>query len=155
MADLFYPHDYLPMPLQDGYGFTPVSPLISSQKVNGRSQQRRAFLSTPSAVNVQWFMTAGEAQLFEGWVRNTITDGADWFYMKLQTPLGVAELVKCRFTADFYDGPKLTPPNYWTYSAILELDKRQVIDGDWAEFPDYILNADIIDLAINREWPSA
>lgn len=24
MADIYYPHDYLPVPLYDGYGFKPV-----------------------------------------------------------------------------------------------------------------------------------
>lgn len=154
MADIFYPHEYLPMPLQDGYGFSPVSPLLRSQKVNGRAQQRRAFLSTPTNVSVTWFMTPQQAQLFEAWYQNAITDGAAWFFMKLQTPLNVVDQVKCRFT-DIYQGPVLTPPNYWTFTATLELDKRPVIPGGWAEYPEFILGANIIDIAINRDWPKA
>lgn len=153
MADIFYPHDILPMPLQEGYAFTPVSPLIRSTKVNGRAQQRRAYIATPTNVNVAWFMTAPEAMAFEAWVRDAITDGAAWFYMKLQVPTGLSELVKCRL-APYYDGPILVPPNYWKFTASLELDKRPIAAPGWGNFPGYLVNADIIDLAINREWPT-
>ncbi len=103
MTDIYYPHDYLPMPLQEGYGFQPVSPLKRTQLTTGRARQRRAYTSTPTQASVSWFMeTDGQAQLFEAWYREKITDGADWFCMKLQTPLGV-EFYKCRFT-DIYEG---------------------------------------------------
>ncbi|UKL14890.1 putative tail tip protein [Erwinia phage Gungnir39] len=152
MADIYYPHDYLPMPLQDGYAFSPVSPLVRSTKVNGRGQQRRAYTSTPTMVSVTWFMTAPESVAFESWVRDKISDGAAWFYMKLQVPTGLSELVKCRFS-DFYVGPLLVPPNNWRFTATLELEKRPIAAPGWGEFPEYLIDADIIDLAINREWP--
>lgn len=56
MADILYPHDYLPMPLQEGYGFQPVSPLKRTQLTTGRARQRRAYSSTPTEVTVSWFM---------------------------------------------------------------------------------------------------
>jgi hypothetical protein len=28
-----------------------------------------------------------------------------------------------------------------------------LLEPGWAEFPEFILEADIIDLAVNREWP--
>lgn len=55
MAEKYYPHDYLPMPLQDGYAFQPVSPLKRTEMTTGRARQRRAFISTPTKANVQWF----------------------------------------------------------------------------------------------------
>lgn len=33
MTDINYPHDSLPMPLQEGYGFQPVSPLKRTQLI--------------------------------------------------------------------------------------------------------------------------
>jgi len=154
VAEKYYPHDYLPMPLQDGYAFQPVSPLKRTEMTTGRARQRRAFISTPTQANVQWlFETDIQAQLFEAWYRETITDGADWFFMRLQTPLGV-EFYKCRFT-DIYQGPTLVAPIYWQFSATLELWTRPVLSDGWAEFPDYIINSSIIDIAINREWPEA
>lgn len=35
MTDIYYPHDSLPMPLQEGYGFQPVSPLKRTQLTTG------------------------------------------------------------------------------------------------------------------------
>lgn len=154
MAEKYYPHDYLPMPLQDGYAFQPVSPLKRTEMTTGRARQRRAFISTPTQANVQWlFENDAQAQLFEGWYHETITDGADWFFMRLQTPLGV-ELYKCRFM-DIYQGPTLVAPIYWQFSAKLELWTRPVLGDGWAEFLDYIINSSIIDIALNREWPEA
>lgn len=152
MAEKYYPHDYLPMPLQDGYAFQPVSPLKRTEMTTGRARQRRAFISTPTQANVQWFFeTDVQAQLFEAWYHDTIADGADWFFMRLQTPLGV-EFYKCRFT-DIYQGPMLVSPIYWQFSATLELWTRPILTDGWGQFPDYIINSSIIDIALNREWP--
>jgi hypothetical protein len=52
MTDIYYPHDSLPMPLQDGYGFQPVSPLKRTQLTTGRARQRRAYTSTPTQASV-------------------------------------------------------------------------------------------------------
>ncbi|EEP1482004.1 hypothetical protein HAZ24_004818 [Salmonella enterica] len=151
MADIFFPQD-LPMPQQEGYSFQAVSPLKRTALTSGRARQRRAYTSTPTEVNVSWFFeTDIQGQLFEAWYKDVISDGAAWFLMKLQTPLGV-ELYKCRFT-DIYTGPELSPPNHWRYSATLELWSRAILEGGYGNFPDYIQNSDIIDLAMNHEWP--
>lgn len=39
MTDINYPHDSLPMPLQEGYGFQPVSPLKRTQLITGRARK--------------------------------------------------------------------------------------------------------------------
>ena len=154
MAEVSYPHEYLPLPLQDGYGFKPVSPLLRTQLTSGRARQRRQYTSTPTQASVTWmFTTDAQAQLFEAWYRDTISDGAAWFLMRLQTPLGV-ESYKCRFT-DIYDGPVLVAPIYWRFSATLELWEKPLLPPGWAEFPSFVVNQDIIDLALNREWPEA
>lgn len=149
-----YPHEYLPLPLQDGYGFKPVSPLLRTQLASGRARQRRQYTSTPTQASVTWmFTTDAQAQLFEAWYRDIISDGAAWFLMRLQTPRGV-DSYKCRFT-DIYDGPILVAPIYWRFSATLELWERPLLPPGWAEFPYFVVNQDIIDLALNREWPEA
>lgn len=154
MAEVSYPHEYLPLPLQDGYGFKPVSPLLRTQLTSGRARQRRQYTSTPTQASVTWmFTTDAQAQLFEAWYRDTISDGAAWFLMRLQTPLGV-ESYKCRFT-DIYDGPVLVAPIYWRFSATLELWEKPLLPPGWADFPSFVVNQDIIDLALNREWPEA
>jgi hypothetical protein len=69
MTDIYYPHDSLPMPLQDGYGFQPVSPLKRTQLTTGRARQRGR-IHQPRLRPVSWFMeTDGQAQLFEAWYR--------------------------------------------------------------------------------------
>lgn len=149
-----YPHEYLPLPLQDGYGFKPVSALLRTKLTSGRARQRRQYTSTPTQASVTWmFTTDAQAQLFEAWYRDAISDGAAWFLMRLQTPLGVGSY-KCRFTDD-YDGPILVAPIYWRFSATLELWEKPLLPPGWAEFPYFVVNQDIIDLALNREWPEA
>ncbi|HKN05529.1 MAG TPA: hypothetical protein VJY31_16505 [Buttiauxella sp.] len=154
MADINYPHDYLPLPLQEGYAFRPVNPLLRTEMTSGRARQRRRYLSTPTQALVQWtFVTQQQAQIFEAWYSESINDGASWFFMKLQTPLGL-QFYKCRFT-EIYEGPVLIPPRYWHYSATLELWERPLLPPGWIEFPEFLTGSDIIDKALNREWPIA
>ncbi|PLY37366.1 hypothetical protein F164LOC_10285 [Pectobacterium carotovorum] len=152
MADIYYPHNYLPIPLQNGFGMKPVSPLLRTEMTSGRARQRRQYTSTPTQAGVTWsFKKDAHAQLFEAWYHDTINDGAAWFYMNLKTPKGV-ESYKCRFV-DIYEGPILLSGKYWQYSATLELWERPILAPGWAEFPDLVGNSNIIDLALNREWP--
>lgn len=154
MTDIFYPHDYLPLPLMEGYGLKPISPLLRTQLVSGRARQRRQYTSTPTQATVKWtFKTDGESQLFEAWFRDALKDGVAWFNMKLHTPMGL-EFYKCRFT-DIYEGPTLIPPKYFQFSATLELWERPLLPPGWGEFPDFVVNSSILDIAVNREWPEA
>ncbi|EOY8497439.1 hypothetical protein [Providencia stuartii] len=154
MTEITYPHDYLPLPQQEGYAFQPVSPLRRTQLSSGRARQRRAYTSTPTNASVSWYFEKDQqAQLFEAWFRDALSDGAAWFMMKLQTPLGV-ELYKCRFM-DIYDGPTLAPPKHWKFSATLELWEKPLLPKDYGLFPEYIVQSDILDIALNREWPEA
>ncbi|WP_241187508.1 hypothetical protein, partial [Klebsiella pneumoniae] len=106
MADIFYPDEYLPMPLMDGYGFKPISPLLRTEMTSGRAQQRRRYTSTPTQASVKWiFKTDALAQVFEAFFRDALKDGQSWFYLKLQTPIGVKPY-KARFV-DIYEGPTL------------------------------------------------
>ncbi|EAT6751244.1 hypothetical protein Q2S52_002226 [Escherichia coli] len=153
MADAYYPHDYLPMPRQEGYAFQPVSPIKRTELSTGRARQRRAYTSTPTQVSVSWlFETDVQGQIFEAWFKDVLKDGSLWFQMKLQTPLGVEDH-KCRFI-DIYTGPVLSPPIHWLYSAEVELWSRAVLDGGYGEHQDFIRNSDILDRALNREWPA-
>lgn len=96
-TNITYPHDYLPVPLQDGYGLKPVSPLLRTTLTSGRARQRRRYMSTPTMASVTWTLTEKQAQTFEAWFRDALTDGAAWFNMNLRTPGGESSKV-CRFT---------------------------------------------------------
>ena len=153
MTENSYPHDYLPLPLMENYSFQAASPLLRTEMASGRARQRRRYTSTPTKATVNWtFTTHPQAMLFEAWYRDVLKDGANWFMMQLQTPLGDLQQFKCRFT-DIYQGPTLVAPRYWRYSATLELWSRAVLEGEYGEYPGFIRNSDIIDLAMNREWP--
>lgn len=90
-TNLNYPKDYLPCPLKENFGLKATSPLKSTAMVTGRRRQRRAYTSVPTQTPVSWIFTDGQAQLFEAWYRDIITDGADWFNMPLLTPLGAQD----------------------------------------------------------------
>lgn len=85
-----------------------------------------------------------------------IQDGTLWFNCPLQTPQSgnVVESYEARF-AGMYEGPTLWSFDRWTFTATLELRKRQIIPGAWVQFPEFTLGSSIIDYAMNREWPEA
>ena len=142
----------LPLPLREGYGFDPVSPMTSTKLVTGRSIQRRAFVSTPTEVPVTWLFTAAEAQLFEGWFEHVLLSGTLPFECPLLTPLGF-ENYRANFV-DIYSGPVLVGEDFWKFTAQLRLFKRPLVDKDLVvEIPDYIIDADIFDRAMNQKWP--
>lgn len=150
MADIDFP-SYLPTPLRQGYGLNHVSPFARTEMATGRARQRRTFTSVPSMVTVTWQFDTPQAQLFEAWFRDAITDGADWFNCRLKTPVGLKPY-ECRFT-DMYDGPTLVGLESWRYSAELEIRERPILPAGWGLFPEIIIGSSIIDKALNREWP--
>lgn len=154
MTDIYYPSEFLPLPLQDGYGLKHVSPLQISNKLSGRKRKRRKYLSTPSGAKVKWiFQTDAQAQLFEAWYRDVLCDGIAWFMMPLHTPVGL-KLYKSQF-ADIYDGPTLIPPRFWQYSAELDLWERPLPPVGWGKFPELLAGSSIIDIAVNKDWPKS
>lgn len=153
MADIFYPKE-LPIPLKDGFGFEPVSPFLRTTLTSGRSRQRRLYTSVPTQASVKWsFKKDNEAQLFEAWFRDALMDGIAWFYMRLKTPLGI-QSYKCRFAGP-YKGPFLVSGKFWQFTATLELWERPLLPPGWGLFPELVAGSDIIDLALNKEWPEA
>ena len=147
---LAYPEG-LPTPQREGYGFDPVSPMTSTKLVSGRSERRRAFVSTPTVATVTWLLTPSEAQLFEGWFEYVLLSGSLPFECPLLTPMGM-EPYRANFV-DIYSGPVLVGVDLWRFSAQLSLFKRPLIDKEWiVDAPDYILGADIFDIAMNQKW---
>jgi len=144
----------MPMPLRDGYGFKPESPLIGARFVSGASITRRRNTAVPAAVTLTWLFTDMQAALFEKWVQEDLIDGAAWFLCKLQTPLGV-DFYRSRFTPDFYDGPVLVEGGFWQVSATLEVFRRPLLADGSTAYPDAFLRAGLVDIAANREWPEA
>lgn len=145
-----YPQS-LPMPLREGYGFQPVSPLRRSNKVSGRSVQRRLYRSVPTVAAVRWIFSDSQALAFEAWFEEQLVSGSRWFECPLKVPGGIGTY-KARFV-DIYEGPTLVGKSSWSFSANLELWERPIIKGEWGNFPDLIAGSPIIDLAVNKQWP--
>ena len=143
----------LPLPEQSGYAIQHVSPMQRTTMVSGRARQRRVYTSVPSNVAVQWFLTEQQAQLFEAFFRYSITDGADWFLLPLKTPMFTGDY-ECRFTG-IYEGPTLTTLDTWTVSATIEIKERQTLGAGVIYTPQYLVDASIIDIAVNHLWPAA
>ncbi|WP_158497506.1 hypothetical protein [Pseudomonas lactis] len=50
--------------------------------------------------------------------------------------------------------PELFGVDRWTISATLQLWERPILTGSWAIYaPEYILGMNLLDLAINKDWP--
>lgn len=147
---IYYPAG-LPRGLHSGRTYQLESPLQRTELSSGRARQRRRFTSVPQYGSINWLFSDAEGAAFEAWWRDALVDGSRWFECPLDTPLGYQDYT-CRFT-DVYKGPSRVGPNLWSYSAELELRERAVLEPGWGEFPEFILEADIIDIAVNREWP--
>lgn len=140
----------LPCPLRESYAFTPVNNIRRTPMDSGRARQRIEFRNVPTMVNLSWVMTELQARLFEAWSAQVA--GAGWLEMELLTPLGF-ETTEVRFTETPVGG-ELTGKFLWKYHVVCEVRNRPLFPPDWAEIlPDYILQADIFDYAMNREWP--
>ena len=150
-----YPKD-LPAPLIEGYGLNTTDPMLRTALQSGRARQRRRFTNVPTYAECSWLMTAPQAAFFEAWFKRVLIDGVHWFTCRLKTAEveeGTTSHV-CRF-AGMYSGPRLSPRNRWVVTATLELRERPLIPDGWELFPDLWFNMNIIDMALNREWPEA
>lgn len=152
-TDINWPSQ-LPCVMRQGYDLRYQSPLMRSDLVSGRARQRRRFTSVPAYAPINLMLTDAQATYFDIWFKVKIMDGAAWFNIHtLRTPIGRGPFV-ARFT-DIPAGPtwQATARPHWLYVGELELWERPTIGDEWADFPDYIINANIIDMALNREWP--
>lgn len=152
MADLIYP-DYLPIPRRSGYGFKHQPSFRKDQMTNGRFRSQRIADRPPSNPSLEWLMSDTQAALFELWFFEALNGGQAWFQMPLRTPLATLETYRCRFQ-EMYDGPHLDDSsNLWRITATLELEFVAVLPEEMLAFPEALLEARILDLAANREWP--
>lgn len=156
---LSFPDD-LPLPVGEGYGFKPVSPIVRTPMASGRAMQRRRFLSVPTILPVSWLLTSEEAKLFEGWCKWGIC-WADWFLCPIKSPLGLKP-TRARFT-DIYEGPEFVADDLWRYTATLELFELPILNE--AELTDLLAGMDVrvmnaalrslLERWYTKSWPGA
>jgi hypothetical protein len=142
----------LPCALREGYGFESTNNISRTDMVSGRARQRIMFEARPDIVELTWLCSDPQALLFDVWSAKIIK--ADWFLIPLKVPGGMRS-IEVRFT-ETPRGPVLVGVSHWRYTARCELRERPMIDKEWAEImPEWVLMLDVVDLAINREWPQA
>lgn len=121
---IVYP-SYMPPVLLSGYGIQTVSPLVRSKQESGRAAQRRGFTSVPVIAKIEMVLNRAQAQAFETFFRWTLNNGAEWFEIKLKTPLDYAQY-KSRFTG-IYSGPNLLSGSIYKITGELEIYDRQTL----------------------------
>lgn len=151
ITTISWPAD-LPRPIRESKGAQHGSPFLRTDMANGRARQRRRFSAVPSENRMSWVFTDAQCAAFESWFRDVLVDGTQWFNLTLKTPLGVDTALVCRFI-DMYTGPDQNGYDRWRINARLEAFERPLLPIGWGEFPALVAQADIIDCAINQEWP--
>lgn len=150
-TDIDFP-SVLPCFLRADYAISYTNDITRTQMASGRARQRRVFENVPGQVPVSLLLSETEALIFEGWYVHQL-DAINWFNAPIRTPSGIKTYV-CRFTQR-YSGPALVA-NKWRYDMVLEMYEQDVLKDGWVEFaPEYVINADILDIALNREWPES
>lgn len=149
---IYYPAS-LPCFLQSGYSLQHENTVQRSDLVSGRARQRQRCANVPTFAKADAIFTEAQAQEFERFFRWDLDDGSEWFNCTLKTPMGVREY-ECRF-AEIYDGPNPITPAIFKISAKFEIKDRQTWSEVWADYGlQYIAMQDLIDIALNREWPT-
>lgn len=138
----------LPLPLRSGYGLTPENNIIRTEMVSGRARQRVAYTSVPTYGELSWIFAAVQAQAFEAFAAQV---GGDWFSIRLKAPTGLYAM-ECRFT-ETPKGPELIGRDLWGYKVRAELKDRPMLDPSYGLTPQLVVMQDILDVALNQEWP--
>lgn len=142
--------DGLPPAIRGNYAFTPTNRIQRTEMDSGRARQRILFDSVPSFVTLTWVMTDSQAIFFDTWADQVA--GAGWFTIPIRSPNGF-ENTEVRFTQS-PSGGELIGVDYWSYTAQVELRFKPVFPPGLIDIlPDYVLYADIFDVAMNQLWP--
>lgn len=148
---IYYPSS-LPCISQSGYGLDHAETVQRTDLVSGRARQRQRFANVPTYATIETILTELQAQEFERFFRWDLVDGSEWFECELSTPMGLKDYT-CRFS-EMYDGPNPITPELFKVTAKIEIKDRQTWGEDWAIYGlEFIAMQDLIDIALNREWP--
>lgn len=150
MASFDYPKQ-LPIPLQDGYALDTQDPVSRTPMVTGRVRSRIMHRSVPLYVNATLIFNAKQKAFFEAWYSRVLNEGIEWFNCPLQID-GTVEMHEVQF-GQIYSGPTLVQLSFWRYSFRLMLKRKPLIPEGWELFPELWFGMNIIDLAVNKEWP--
>lgn len=139
-------------PPDDAFELQHVDPIQRTRLGNGKNRKERMMGTMPSNTTVSYLFTLVEFQLFEGWYRWTLHDGAIPFVGPMKTSLGLQPALAMEFT----DMPSArSNKGLWVVTAPVQILKRQTISQEEALFPDEILYSSVFDRTMNKHWPEA
>lgn len=126
----------LPGGTTEGYGFEPQAQFARTDMDAGPARQRRRFTAAPTHVQMQWFFTRAEFEIFEAWFAHVLSGGTAWFEIPLWSGSGYT-LVEARFFEEVPYRATLPGPVHFAVEAKLEVRERPVLS---AAALDAILN---------------
>lgn len=149
MTDLNFPEG-LPYPQREGYEFEATENIITTPTDAGRPVERVDFLNPSSICKANWLLTEPQGRLLRAWCDQVAK--AQWFNLPMLSDMGF-DIEEVRLRKRLM-GPVLVGQYLWRYTAEIEVKKTPIYEEGWAEIlPDWILEADIIDRAMNQYWP--
>lgn len=116
--------DELPAPLKT-VSARPVSPIVRSTMVSGRTFVRRDFTAVPVVYRMTWLFNSEQAVIFEDFFKDDLEDGTLWFLMRLRVAQGEGPWL-FQFSDIYEGGDMVGAPScpLWQYSASLQMYLR-------------------------------
>lgn len=147
--------DNLPPPLLNGHSQKKIDGVERTKMQSGRTFSRLVFSDTPNDFSMSWYMTQAEAFQFESWHARGIKGGALEFTMPVNMSDGYRDRV-CKFMS-MYTGPNKIDPCLYEISANIQVRDQvgEGLDPDWWQWQEWIENASLFDVTMNRHWPEA
>lgn len=144
---------------RDGYKLERGDNLISSKMQSGLPRVRQQFETVPTMVTASFYATGPQGSAFEAWYQSALNGGSEWFEMPLVEPQAGNPQATALYRVKFlerYSGPSMFGASLWKYTLkIMALPMPDIIGPDYGLFPEYIIDANIFDVAMNRYWPEA
>ncbi|ATW62312.1 hypothetical protein Psp6_00059 [Pseudomonas phage Psp6] len=149
MSDLNFPEG-LPYAQREGYGFEATENINRTEMEAGLAIERVEFRNPSTTLNCNWLLTEPQGRLLRAWCDQVA--GARWFNLPMLSDMGF-EVEEVRLKKRLQN-PVLVGQYLWRYTAEIEVRKTPMMEDGWAEIlPEWILEADIIDRALNAAWP--
>lgn len=153
--------DVFPAVMRENYQLKRGNNLLTTDMQSGLSRTRRVFENVPTSVTASFITTSAEGMAFEMWYKSALKDGTEWFEMPLAEPHSSSNSAvkttyyRARFT-EKYSGPELIGVAAWKYTMqLIALPIPDTVDPDYGNWPEYVIDANIFDVAMNRYWPEA
>lgn len=111
----------LPAPRSDGYGLTPVDPVIRTDMESGAPRARRRSAARNDRISVMWVFTDTQMATFRTWFDDAAeaAGGSNWFYLNVAIGTSGIVSMQCRF-AGIWQARQISGWN-WEVSATLEV----------------------------------